>query len=136
MDTQGKAIFFYDGECGFCDATVRFLLNRTSDDALLFCKLQSSFAADFFARNSYPKPDITTAYLFHRGRLYQKSSAVLKAISLANGMVKHLGVFLIVPKFIRNGVYDVVATFRHYIKLGKMNCQLLTPSERKRFIEM
>ena len=136
MDTQGKAIFFYDGECGFCDATVRFLLNKTSDNALLFCKLQSTFASDFFVRNSYPKPDLTTAYLFHRGRLYQKSSAVLKAISLAKGVVKYLGVFLTVPKFIRDGVYDVVATFRHYIKLGNTNCQLLTPSERRRFIEM
>ena len=136
MDTQGKAIFFYDGECGFCDATVRFLLNQTSDDALLFCKLQSTFAADFFARNSYPKPNLTTAYFFHRGRLYQKSSAVLKAIYLSNGAVKHIGVFFTVPKFIRDGAYDIVATFRHYIKLGNTNCQLLTPSERRRFIEM
>lgn len=136
MDTQGKAIFFYDGECGFCDATVRFLLNRTSNDALLFCKLQSTFANNFFARNSYPKPDLTTAYFFYRGRLYQKSSAVLKAISLANGVVKHLSVFTIVPKFIRDGAYDLVATFRHYIKLDNTKCQLLTPNERRRFIEM
>lgn len=136
MDTQGKAIFFYDGECGFCNATVRFLLNQTSDNALLFCKLQSAFAADFFVRNSYPKPDLTTAYLFHRSCLYQKSSAVLKAISLANGAVKHLSVFLTVPKFIRDGVYDLVATFRHHIKFGKTECQLLNKSERRRFIEM
>lgn len=136
MDTQGKAIFFYDGECGFCDATVRFLLNRTSNDALLFCKLQSTFADNFFARNNYPKPDLTTAYFFYRGRLYKKSSAVLKAISLANGAVKHLSVLAIVPKFIRDGAYDLVATFRHYIKLDNTKCQLLTPSERRRFIEM
>ena len=136
MDTKGKAIFFYDGECGFCNATVRFLLNQTSSEALLFCKLQSTFAADFFVRNSYPKPDLTTAYLFHRSCLYQKSSAVLKAISLANGGVKHLSVFLSVPKFVRDKVYDVVATFRHHIKLGKMECQLLNKSERRRFIEM
>ena len=136
MDTQGKAIFFYDGECGFCDATVRFLLNRTSDDALWFCKLQSRFADDFFARNNYLKPDLTTAYFFYRGRLYKKSSAVLKAVSLTNGAVKHLSIFLTVPKFIRDRAYDLVATFRHSIKLDNTKCQLLTPNERRRFIEM
>ena len=136
IDTQGKAIFFYDGECGFCDATVRFLLDKTPHNALLFCKLQSAFAGDFFVKHNYPKPDLTTAYLFHRGRLYQKSTAVLKAISLADGAVKHLGVFLAVPKFIRDGVYSFVAAFRKQIKVGKMGCQLLTPSERQRFIEI
>ena len=136
INTQGKTIFFYDGECGFCNATVRFLLSSTSPNTLLFCKLQSEFADDFFGKHGYPKPDLTTAYLFHRNRLYQKSSAVLKAVSLADGLVKHLGIFFVVPKFVRDGVYNLVATFRKQIKVGKMGCRLLTPSERRRFIEM
>ena len=134
-NSREKAIFFYDGECGFCDATVMFLLDNTSSDTLLFCQLQSKFAEQFFSQHNYPQPDLTTAYLFYRSRLYQKSSAVLRAFALSNKLVKHLSLFLAVPKFIRDSVYDLVSTFRQYIKIGKNNCRLLTPIERKRFIE-
>ena len=136
MNTPDSAIFFYDGECGFCNATVMFLLNRTSPNKLLFCKLQSQFALDFFAQHNYPQPDLTTAYLFYRGRLFQKSSAVLQAASLAHPPVKYLEVFLAVPKFIRDGVYNIVSKLRQHIKIGKKNCKLLTPSQRQRFIEI
>ena len=136
MNIRDRAIFFYDGECGFCNATVMFLLDRTSADRLLFCKLQSQYAQDFFDRHNYPQPDLTTAYLFDRSRLFQKSSAVLQAVSLAKTPVKYLKVFLAVPKFIRDGVYDLVSKFRQQIKIGKTNCRLLTPSQRQRFIEI
>lgn len=132
---QRKAIFFYDGACGFCNATVMFLLDNTSPDALLFCQLQSEFAKQFFAEHNYPQPDLTTAYLFHRSRLYQKSSAVLQAVGLSNKLVKHIKLFLAVPKFVRDTVYDFVSTFRQYIKISNKNCRLLTPLERNRFIE-
>ncbi|NEO97263.1 MAG: DUF393 domain-containing protein [Symploca sp. SIO2E9] len=131
-----EAIFFYDGDCGFCNATVLFLLERTKLTSLLFCPLQSKYAENFFSEHGYQQPDLTTAYLFSNGRLYQKSSAVLRAITLAEGIVRHLGIFLTIPSFIRDGVYDFIASVRKQIKLGKSDCRLLTPQERKRFLSL
>ena len=131
-----EAIFFYDGDCGFCNATVLFLLERTKLTSLLFCPLQSKYAENFFAKHRYQQPDLTTAYLFHNGRLYQKSSAVLRAITLAEGPVRHLGIFLAIPLFIRDGVYDFISLIRKQIRLGKSSCRLLTPQERKRFLSL
>jgi predicted DCC family thiol-disulfide oxidoreductase YuxK len=76
-----KAIFFYDGQCSFCNVTVQFLLDKTKLASLLFCTLQSEYAENFFAKHSYQQPDLSTAYLFLNGYLYQKSSAMLKAIA-------------------------------------------------------
>lgn len=131
-----EAIFFYDGDCGFCNATDMFLLDRTRLKTLLFCPLQSKYAENFFIDHGYRQPDITTAYLFHRGRLYQKSSAVLKAIALAESPIKHLSISLIVPSFIRDSVYDFVSSIRKRIRLGKGSCRMLTPQERKRFLSL
>lgn len=131
-----EAIFFYDGDCGFCNATVLFLLERTKTTSLLFCTLQSKYAENFFAEHGYPQPDLTTAYLFHNARLYQKSSAVLVAITLTEGSVRHLGIFLKIPSAIRDSVYDFVSLVRKQIPLGKVSCRLLTPQERKRFLSM
>jgi predicted DCC family thiol-disulfide oxidoreductase YuxK len=133
---MNKAIFFYDGDCGFCNAAVRFLLDKTKLASLLFCPLQSTYAEDFFAKHGYQQPDLTTAYLFHNSRLYQKSSAVLKAIALAEGEIRHLSIFLIIPAFIRDGIYNVVASMRKQIQLGKNSCRLLTPQERERFLSL
>lgn len=131
-----QAIFFYDGNCGFCNATVLFLLDRTKLTSLLFCPLQSKYAENFFAEHGYQQPKLTTAYLFHNDCLYQKSSAVLRAIVLAEGWVKHIKVFLYIPLFIRNGVYDFISSVRKQIRLGKGNCRVLTPQERKRFLSL
>jgi len=130
-----EAIFFYDGDCGFCNTTVIFLLKRTKLTTLLFCPLQSQYADSFFAKHGYRQPDLTTAYLFYRGRLYQKSSAVLKAVTLAEGIVKYIGICsLAVPRFIRDAGYDFVASIRQSIKLGKNSCRMLTAEERQRFL--
>ncbi|NEO31866.1 MAG: DUF393 domain-containing protein [Symploca sp. SIO3C6] len=129
-----ESIFFYDGDCGFCNATVLFLLERTNLTSLLFCPLQSEYAENFFSEHGYQQPDLTTAYLLSNGRLYQKSSAVLRGITLAEGAVRHLGIFLAIPSFIRDGVYDFIASVRKQIHLGKSSCCLLTPQERKRFL--
>ncbi|MEY2832569.1 MAG: hypothetical protein RLZZ574_1827 [Cyanobacteriota bacterium] len=129
-----EAIFFYDGNCGFCNATVLFLLERAKPTSLLFCALQSKYAEDFFTEQGYQQPDLITAYLFHNDCLYQKSSAVLKAITLIEGQVRHLGIFLAIPSFIRDGVYDFISSVRKQIKLGKSSCRLLTPQESRRFL--
>ena len=131
-----KAIFFYDGDCSFCNTTVLFLLDRTKLSSLLFCPLQSKYAENFFFEHGFQQPDLTTAYLFHKGRLYQKSSAILKAITLAERPLRHLGIFLTIPSFIRDSVYDFISSVRKQIQLGKSSCRLLTPQERKRFLSL
>ena len=113
-----------------------FLLDITEQQSLLFCPLQSKYANDFFTNHRYRQPDLTTAYLFHNGRLYQKSTAVLKAITLAKGKIRYLSIFLAIPSFIRDSVYDFVSSVRKHIKVGKNNCRLLTPQERQRFLSL
>jgi len=130
---MNRATFFYDGECGYCNATVMFLLDNTEADSLYFSPLQSEYARDFFVERGYKKPDLSTAYLFANGRLYQKSSAVLKAIALARRPVSYLRIFLVIPKFVRDGAYDFVAAIRKQIPLGK-GCRVLAPHERVRFL--
>ncbi len=129
-----EVIFFYDGDCGFCNTTVLFLLEKTKMTSLLFCPLQSKYAENFFAKHQYKQPDLTTAYLFYNDCIYQKSSAILKAITLANGPIKHLGISLLIPSFFRDSIYDFISSVRKYIQLDKNSCRVLTPEESKRFL--
>jgi predicted DCC family thiol-disulfide oxidoreductase YuxK len=129
-----QALFFYDGECGFCNSTVLFLMGITSGEKLVFASLQSVFCQDFFKKNSFPKPDMTTAYLYYNGRLYKKSTAVLNALSLSHTSFRLLSKLQVIPRFIRDSVYDLIASIRFLIPVKGSQCRVLSSEERQRFI--
>ena len=41
-------VFFFDSECGLCDATVFFLIKNSKQNSISFCSLQSEIASKFF----------------------------------------------------------------------------------------
>ena len=123
-----------DGDCDFCSATVPFLLDATTPSSLLFSSLQSNFSEVFFEEDGFQQPDLTSAYLFYKGRIYHKSSAVIRVIALSDGLVRCLYIFLVVPLFIRDGVYDLIAMNRKRIPIQKKACRVLTHQESQKFI--
>ncbi len=129
-----RPFLFFDGECGFCDRTVRFFLVRTAPTALSFAPLQSSFAQATLAQYGVKTPDLRAAYLLRDGRLYSASSAILEALRLVPGLMRHLAVLAVIPRPIRDGVYFVIARARRQLA-APMNCRVLTPEERARFVE-
>jgi len=61
---EERAIFLYDGECGFCNATVLFLLDNTESHRLTFCALQSVCARALCTEHGVDQMDFSTAYFF------------------------------------------------------------------------
>lgn len=125
-------IVFYDGECGFCNRTVQFILDRERRPELYFCALQSDSAKDFFSKRNLPEPDFSTFYYFNGTQLFFKSGGALRVCSRLKFPWLLMPVFLVVPPFIRNGVYDFIAGRRK--SLANQQCALPTPEQRKRFL--
>ena len=99
---QERGIFLYDGECGFCNSTVIFLLDNTAADRLAFCALQSDYAHALCREHGVEHVDLSTAYFFDGAKIHMRSSAVLRAISLCNTPASFLAVGFFIPKFIRD----------------------------------
>ena len=131
---QERGIFLYDGECGFCNSTVMFLLDNTTADRLSFCALQSDYAHTLCREHGVEKVDLSTAYFFDGAKIHMCSSAVLRAISLCHTPASFLAAGLVIPKPIRDYFYSVVSRFRKHIRLGKNGCRLLAAEERARFL--
>lgn len=123
---------FYDGECGFCNRTVQFILDRERRPELYFCALQSDVAKNFFRERNFPEPDFSTFYYFNGERLFSKSGGALRVSSRLKFPWNLVPVFLLVPPFIRNGVYNFIARRRK--SLASQQCALPTPEQRKRFL--
>lgn len=129
---ENKPIVFYDGDCGFCNKSVQFILNNETSDAIHFAPLQSEFAQSFFTSKGLPAPDMSTFYFWDKTTMYSKSSGALRVINYLKFPFPLLKIGFIFPRFLRDWVYDFIAKRRHQLAAGF--CALPMEKQRKRFI--
>lgn len=127
-----KPIVFYDGDCGLCNRSVAFVLRHERDQVIHFAALQSQFTIDFFKKNNWDAPDLSTVYFYEKGILNVKSTAALKIGRYLKSPRSWMIAFLIVPRFIRDGVYNMIAKRRKGISKGF--CVMPKPGDRERFL--
>ena len=133
MNLENKYVVFYDGDCGFCNFWVGWILQNDQKNEFLFSALQSDFGQKFLEDRDLEKHDLSTLYLFSPGKFYlKKSEAVLKIAAILGGKYSLMGIFKIIPTFLSNAVYDLIAKNRQ--KMATAKCYLPTPAEREKFI--
>jgi len=129
---NGKTILFYDGDCGFCNAAVQFVLRHEKSETIRFSPLQSGFAASLFSRHGVEN-DLRSLIVLHKGRFHKKSAAVRKLAPFLrlpySILLKSIGLF---PAFLSDRVYDLIARDRKKI-LKSPSCILPSPADKKRF---
>jgi predicted DCC family thiol-disulfide oxidoreductase YuxK len=130
---QDGPIVFYDGECGLCDRYVKRLLRADKKKVLRFATLQGKTAAEAVGPPQGDAANWSVKLLDEQG-LHERSTAALRALVHAGGAWKLMGAFLVVPRFIRDGVYRFVATNR-FRWFGRVDaCMIPTPALRERFL--
>ena len=129
-------ILFYDGHCGLCHRAVKFALKHDrSGNAFRFAPLQGpTFQAQVPANRRAGLPD-SIVVLTQSGELLVRSDASLHILRRLGGGWRILaGVFSVIPRPVRDLVYDFVARIRYRI-FGKRDelCPIVPPDLRKRF---
>ncbi|MEX2485582.1 MAG: DUF393 domain-containing protein [Brumimicrobium sp.] len=110
-----KRIVFYDGGCGFCNSSVQRIIDKKKK-AFYFTAIQSDFAKEFLEKKGV-KVDMTTLYYWEKGKLFDKSSAVIRIAKDMKGLYPLIYYFgILFPKPIRDYIYLLVARNRHKIK--------------------
>ena len=132
MDSS-KYYLFYDGECGFCNYWVKWILKRDKKDKFLFSSLQSEFGQKFLKERNLPTSDFTTIYLWKPKDFYlTKAQAAFKVASIIGGKYKVLVLAKYLPDFLTNFIYETISKNRK--KLKGSSCELPTSSEMKKFV--
>ena len=126
-------ILFFDGVCHLCDGFVQCVLRYDKEEKVRYCALQSSVGQEMMARLDLGK-DISTAIGLYQGKIYDRSD-VLKLLSLQLGGPWSLLLPLyIIPKVIRDAVYDVIARHR-YSWFGKRDtCMIPDARHSHKFV--
>lgn len=133
-----RRIVFYDGECGLCTNSVKFLLDKDRGRRLQFAPLQGRTAAECLPGELRDTSDLSTmVYLRQQDgetSLLTRSSAVSAALTDLRGFWGFLGrVLRVIPKCIRDPAYRFVANRRHKF-FPEGACRLPTEEETKRLL--
>lgn len=132
---QQTGIVFYDGECGLCDRSVRFLLPRDRQAALRFAPLQGETAR---RRTDLPSELRSVIFVTQPGtaqeQVYSRSEAALRLLDHVGGVWRIVSWLRVVPRPFRDWVYDRIAQ-RRYRWFGKFaSCRVPSPEWRQRFL--
>lgn len=138
-ETTKTDLVLYDGVCGLCNATVRFLLARDRRGVLTFAPLQGETAARLQLEELTPGDLDTLIFVEHFGaesqRISIRSTGVLRILGRIGGVWRVVSWLRVIPAPIRDLVYRGVARFR-YRWFGKLDsCQMPSPQVRNRFLD-
>ncbi len=118
-----------------CNASVYFLLKRDHQERLYFTSLQSDWV-ESLKENKYGWLNhIDSIVYYEEGQFYTKSDAVLKIMQYLGMPWNIIYIFRIVPRNIRDGIYDFIASHRYRWFGKKARCPMPKPKWNKRFID-
>jgi predicted DCC family thiol-disulfide oxidoreductase YuxK len=128
-------VILFDGVCNLCNTVVQFVIKHDPAHHFRFASLQSNFGQEVLHRFKLPMEAFGSFILLEDDNIYTKSSAALRVVKKLKGAWSGLYGFIIVPPFIRNAVYNLVAKKR-YQWFGKQEtCWVPTPELSSLFIE-
>ena len=134
MIDSTKYYVFYDGECGFCNHWVQWILKNDTKDQFLFSSLQSDFGQKFLKERALENKEFNTLYLWKPKSFYlKKSQAALKIARILGGKFAIAGNLNFFPSFLSDFVYDQIAKNR--TKLASQKCFLHNEKEKAKFVE-
>jgi len=131
---KGNYILF-DGVCNLCNGWVNFVIDRDPDAYFKFAPLQSDFSRKMLGHHRIDADKMESIVLITGGRAYTKSRAVLEISRRLNGFWPSLYVFVIIPGFLRNMVYSLVARFRYKWFGRRDQCRIPTTDLQSRFLQ-
>ena len=133
MNNDGKLIVLYDGDCGFCNRVVQFILKYEKDSTVKFSSLESSYASKLFDELGLVNPDKSTFYFFDGKQMYSRSSAAVELSMYLKFPLSMMRLIKILPMNLRDGAYNFIAKRRR--RISKNYCFVPSQDIRNRFLD-
>jgi len=133
---ENRTILFYDGVCNVCNSTVQFIIRHEKIKEIHFASLQSDFAQKFLAERGIRSLDLNSMIFYERGQISKKSTGVLHLSKYLKAPWSWGRIFLILPEWIRDKLYDIFAKYRYKFFGKSDSCMLPSAAIKARFIEI
>lgn len=130
---SNKSIILFDGDCNFCNYWVKYVIERDKKDKFRFTSLQSDTGKEIL-KQYHLKDDLETVVLIENNKAKTKSTAALHIFKGLGSIYQMVMIFIIVPKFIRDAVYSLVAKYRKSLMKNE-SCLIPTQEVKNKFLE-
>ncbi len=128
-------IILFDGLCNLCNGSVQFIINRDSKKYFRFASLQSAFGKNQLYTFGLSSNEFYSIILIKDGTYLEKSNAALEIAKNLQGLWPVFYIFKIVPRFLRDWMYDIIAKNRYSWFGKKDSCMIPTPELKSRFLD-
>lgn len=127
-------VVLFDGVCNFCNGTVHFIIRQDKKNIFKFAPLQSPKGQELVQQYLLPANKTDSIILIENGVAYTKSTAALKLANRFPWYWKWTQLLWIVPAFLRNAVYDLIAQNRYKWFGKKDECMIPTGKTKEKFL--
>ena len=128
------SIILFDGVCNLCNGAVQFVIKRDNKNRFLFASLQSEEGKQILENHNFPLNKRDSFLLVEDGKVYERSTAALRVLKNLSRLWSLLYGFIIVPKSIRDSVYNWIAKNRYQWFGRKDECMISTPELKTKFL--
>jgi len=127
-------IILFDGVCNLCNGAVNFVIKRDTGNVFKFTPLQEKQGVLLLKMHAVDTQKLDSIVLIENEKVYVKSSAALRIARKMSNLWPLFFVLLIIPSFIRDGVYDFIAKNRYKWFGKKEQCMIPKPGLREKFL--
>jgi predicted DCC family thiol-disulfide oxidoreductase YuxK len=132
--TTEKSIILFDGVCNLCSGAVQFILKRDHKKNFVFASLQSEIGKTLLSKYKVDT-SVETIILLQDDKYFSQSTAALEIARQLSGGWPLLYAFVIIPRFIRDGIYDWISRNRYRFFGKKDACMIPSPEWKNRFLD-
>jgi predicted DCC family thiol-disulfide oxidoreductase YuxK len=129
-----KSILLFDGHCSLCNATVDFVLKRDTRKKLLLASIQGPAGQEILKKYQLPPNYLDTLVVVEQEKVYLGSTAALRVARLLGGGWPLFYGLIIIPKGIRDRIYQWISSHRYQWFGRRATCRIPTASERAHFL--
>ncbi len=126
-------IVLFDGICNLCNSTVSFLIKYDTNNNLHFAAQQTETGKKIMMQYDI-KDDNKSVILIKHDKVFYKSNAIIEITTLLSGWPRILKYSKIIPGFIRDALYDLIAKYRYGIFGKKDKCSVPSQATLKKFL--
>ena len=125
---MNQSVVIFDGICNLCSRGVAFIIRRDPRNLFRFAAAQSDAGKKLMEGYGLDPGEVVSLVLVENGKIYMRSSALLRIVRRLTGLWPVLYGLVIIPFFLRDPVYDFVARNR-YKWFGKQENCLVPPRD-------
>lgn len=132
-------LLLYDGTCGFCAASVRFILRHERQHSVFFASLQGALGSEVRSRHPELHEVDSMVWVEPSGagpeQVLVRSAAALRVANYLGGSWRLATLGRLLPASVRDRVYDWIARHRHGLTRTGAWCLVPSREQQSRFLD-